>query len=401
VLSILVVACALALAGYLSFSRRVAASSAWRATATPLASIMGSGFLISAPLLAGLVGVRAVLFMAVLLPVAYALGGVMRFNIRHFEPIETDEGPARKVALASRVVLTAAYFVSVSYYLQLLAAFALHALGSESTLAARLVTSGLLLVIGGVGMWRGLDELEVIEKYAVSLNLGMIAALILALAWYNVARVVGGSWSLPTLDSSVSLRDARVLLGLLIIVQGFETSRYLGDEHPAELRVRTMRTAQLTASAVYLAFTGLATVLFEPDLGSRVTDVISMTAPVAVVLPALLTIAAVGSQFSAAVADTEGAGGLIEDLSRHRLKERYGYALILAGTVALTWVTDVTGIIAYASRAFALYYAVQCAVAWMVAGSGGSIAWARARRIGYAGLAVVCLAVAILGLPVE
>jgi len=53
----------------------------------------------------------------------------------------------------------------------------------------------------------------------------------------------------------------------------------------------------------------LATVLFTDGLGSDVTAIISMTAPVAVVLPLLLSFAAIGSQFSAAVADTAGAGG--------------------------------------------------------------------------------------------
>lgn len=395
-----VIAVALAVGAGLAFSKRAAASATWQATVTPLASIMGSGFLISAPLLAGLVGTRAVLYMAALLGVAYAIGGVMRFNIRRFEPIEQDEGVAQRVALGSRVVLAGAYFVSVSYYLQLLSAFALHAMGVSSPDTARAVTTGILVLICGVGMWRGLDELEQVEKYAVSLNIGMIVAMLVALAWHNVARAVGGTWSLPTLDSSLSLRDARVLLGLLIIVQGFETSRYLGDEHPADLRVRTMRFAQLLAAGVYLAFIGLATVLFERGLGSEVTDVISLAAPVAAVLPALLTIAAIGSQFSAGVADTEGAGGLLEDLTGHRLPERVAYGIILAGTVGLTWLTDVKEIIAYASRAFALYYAVQCAVAWLVAGADDSISWRVWRRVGYAGLAVVCLAVAALGLPV-
>ena len=57
---------------------------------------------------------------------------------------------------------------------------------------------------------------------------------------------------------------------------------------------------------------------------------------VAVVLPILLTIAALGSQFSASVADTAGAGGPIVDLSNHRFPERWAYALILLVTVVLT-----------------------------------------------------------------
>ena len=47
---------ALLLAGYLALSPRLKGSSNWKAMVTPLASIMGSGFLVSAPLLGGLVG---------------------------------------------------------------------------------------------------------------------------------------------------------------------------------------------------------------------------------------------------------------------------------------------------------------------------------------------------------
>ena len=86
--------------------------------------------------------------------------------------------------------------------------------------------------------------LEGLEKYAVALNLGMIGALLMALAVYNANLLSAGIWTLPAISSDIDLHDLRVLLGLLIVVQGFETSRYLGDEHPAEQRVTTMRTAQ-------------------------------------------------------------------------------------------------------------------------------------------------------------
>ena len=86
--NIIIIVVALALGGYLAFSRRLTVSSNWKATVTPLASIMGSGFLVSAPLLAGIVGNLAVVCMALLLVLAYMVGGAIRFNIRHFEPIE-------------------------------------------------------------------------------------------------------------------------------------------------------------------------------------------------------------------------------------------------------------------------------------------------------------------------
>jgi hypothetical protein len=55
-LSTIIIVMALAMGAYLAFSKRLAGSSNWKATVTPLASIMGSGFLVSAPLLGGLVG---------------------------------------------------------------------------------------------------------------------------------------------------------------------------------------------------------------------------------------------------------------------------------------------------------------------------------------------------------
>jgi hypothetical protein len=391
--SAVIVLVALGCGGYLAFSRRLAASASWKATATPLASIMGSGFLISAPLLAGAVGDYAVLCMAILLVLAYLLGGVMRFNIRHFEPIERERGTAQEVALLSRVVLAGSYFISVTYYLQLLAAFALNIAGIQGQTAARWVTTGLLAVIGGIGVWRGLDELESVDKYAVSLNLGMIAALLVGLLLYNAELLLGGRWRLPEIPSGIDLHDLRVLLGLLIVVQGFETSRYIGDDHPADLRISTMRAAQILSAVVYLAFLGLSTVLFHGGLGADVTAIIEMCRPVAVVLPVLLTVAAVGSQFSAAVADDSGAGGLIEDLSNRRLPPRYAYLLIMLVAIALTWGTDVNQIIAYASRAFALYYMLQCVVALLVARRKGR------NGVGFASLALLCLAVFLFGVP--
>jgi hypothetical protein len=399
-LNTLIIAIAVALSGYLALSKRLAGSSSWKATVTPLASIMGSGFLVSAPLLAGVVGNLAVVCMGVLLVLAYFVGGAIRFNIRHFEPIENEgHGAAQNIAFLSRIVLTGAYFISITYYLQLLAAFLLNAVGMHSDAAANGITTLLLLTIGGIGMWKGLGKLESVEKYAISLNLGVIGALLVGLAVYNIQLAVGGNWALPSISSVIDFHDLRVLLGLLIVVQGFETSRYLGDEHPAEQRIATMRTAQLLSTGIYVVFIGLATVLFHDGLGSDVTAIISMTAPVALVLPLLLSIAAIGSQFSASVADNSGAGGLIEDITHRKLPVRYAYLLILLVTVALTWETNVNEIIAYASRAFALYYVMQCVVAFVVAWQKKELNRRPLRLAMFAFLAVMCLLVFILGIP--
>ncbi len=399
-LSAIVIVVATSLAGYLAFSKRVSQSSNWKATATPLASIMGSGFLVSAPLLAGIVGVNALPCMIGLLVLAFGVGSAIRFNIQHFEPIEHENhGVPQTIAFLSRVVLAGAYFISVTYYLQLLAAFVLSNFGTENEFAAHCITTSLLVTITGVGVWRGLKELEGVEKYAVSLNLGMIGALIVALAIHNVQLFSSGEWAFPKVDSTIDFHDLRVLLGLLIVVQGFETSRYLGAEHPADQRIKTMRAAQLISAGIYIVFVALATVLFQADLGEDVTAIIRMTQPVAVVLPILLSVAAIGSQFSAAVADAEGAGGLIEDITHRKLPIRFAYLLIMAVTIALTWETDVNRIIAYASRAFALFYTLQCLVALSVAWQKRDLPKRTLRLTLFASLVIVCLLVFLLGLP--
>jgi len=298
-------------------------------------------------------------------------------------------------------VLALAYFISVSYYLQLLAAFVLNAFDLQRPALANLITTGLLLIIGGVGVIRGLGELERVERFAVGLNLGVIGALIFSLIVHNARLVGDGQWALPELAAEFDTHGMRVVLGLLIVVQGFETSRYLGDAHPAEQRIKTMRRAQLISASIYLVFIGLATVLFRSGLGSDVTAIITMTAPVAVVLPLMLSIAAIGSQFSAAVADNAGAGGLIKDLSNNRLSLRRAYVLVLIVTLAVTWGSNVNQIIAYASRAFALYYALQCAVAFSVAAKDTALPRRHLRLVFFGLITIVCLGVFALGLPSE
>ncbi|EAQ80752.1 hypothetical protein [Blastopirellula marina] len=399
--NIVILLVALSLAGYLAFSRRLARSEFWKATSTPLASIMGSGFLVSAPLMAGVAGYYALFAIGALLIFAYGVGAAIRFNIANFEPIENEQGTPQTIAVVSRVVLAGAYFISVTYYLQLLAAFSLSGIGIENALFEHVITTALLVTIGGIGMWRGLDMLENLEKYTIALNLGMIGALLAALMIYNAQMWGSGDWKLPDVTARLDFHGLRVLLGLLIVVQGFETSRYLGAEHSADLRIRTMRWSQIISGLIYVAFIALATVLFRSNMDADVTAIIKMTRPVALLLPALLSIAAVGSQFSAAVADEEAAGGLIEDITHRKISIRAAYVIILTVTIFLTWATDVNQIIAYASRAFALFYMLQCVIALLVAGRKKELSARLPRLVLFALLSLLCLAVFLLGLPAE
>ena len=74
-------------------------STRWRATVTPLASIIGSGFLVVAPLLGLTAGRFALLAMAAILVLAYLVGNAVRYNIAHVEEIcEAPGTPAASTA---------------------------------------------------------------------------------------------------------------------------------------------------------------------------------------------------------------------------------------------------------------------------------------------------------------
>ena len=99
------------------------------------------------------------------------------------------------------------------------------------------------------------------------------------------------------------------------------------------------------------------------------------------------------SQFSAAVADTVGGGGLIAGMSGGRVSSRLSFALVALAAIALNWLTEIFEVVALASRAFALYYSLQSVVACVVA-------TALSKRVVFAGLAVLLLLVAVFAIPV-
>lgn len=394
-------------AGGFLFAPRLRASRAWRATVTPLASIIGSGFLVSVPLLADDVGNWAIIAMAALVGLSFFVGSAIRFNIRHAEPLLSagNLGPEMRLTVSlekfSHFVLAFAYFVSVAYYLVLLGNFLLKGADVQSPDTAKLIATVILAVLGFLGLFRGLGMVEGIEKYTVGVNLAIIAALLAGLFFYNATAFADGDWHLAATHPQLDGHTLRVLLGLLIVVQGFETSRFMGDEFDAETRIRTMRNAQLIAAAVYLVFFGLVTELFG-SLGSNegIAAIIDLVGRVSPILPLALVVSAVASQFSASVADSVGCAGLLENIAgKHVLSPRHAYPLIAVIAIAITWNTNVFRLITLASQAFAFFYFVQCCVAF-------SLAWADrdgerrgGRLVLFATVAAFCLGVTLLGIP--
>ena len=186
------------------------------------------------------------------------------------------------------------------------------------------------------------------------------------------------------------------------MVQGFETSRFLAGAYPPELRVRTMRYAQILSGAIYIAFFLLAMVALNERevMSTDVTGIVALLRPVASLLPLAIIGGAIFAQLSAAVADAIGAGGLIEDVSRKRIDHRHAYPVIALIGIALTWSLDVFGVIALASRAFALFYLLQCLVAVGVAMTAPGVKQRALLVAGFLALALLALAVVIFGAPV-
>lgn len=152
---------ALALA-WLTLGKRALASDSWRATATPLASIIGSGFLVAGPILAHAAGRLAVFAMLGLCAIAWLFGSAIRSNIALVEPL-LEKGEDRFLLMSDRLsdlLLMFAYFISVAYYLNLFAAFGLRISGGTDPFAIRAASSAVIVLLGLVGSLRGLRWLE-------------------------------------------------------------------------------------------------------------------------------------------------------------------------------------------------------------------------------------------------
>lgn len=386
------------------FSRRVRTSATWRGTATPLASIIGSGFLVVAPVLGHTFGTRSVLAMGAIVVTAYWLGSTMRYNIRNAEP-ELKEGGPRHLQMVERVsdlALAFAYVISVSFYLQLMASFVLRGLSAEDEWLINLITTGLLAFIGVVGWVRGLRALEFFEDYAVAVKLAVIAGLLAALSSFDFDLARSGGTLLQSGSPAITFTSLRVLMGSLIVVQGFETSRFIGTAYKPAERVRTMRYAQLLSTVIYVVFIALVTpLLFEIDSLDD-TAIIDIGRKVTPLLPPMLIVAAVMSQFSAAVADTIGGGGLFTEVGqRWHLTQRRSYVLLLVLAVTVTWLTDVFEVITLASRAFAIYYMLQNVEAFLVEWRAEAPKRRVIRLLSFGAQAALMLAVAGLGTPAE
>jgi hypothetical protein len=339
------------------------------ARTTPLASIFGSGFLVIVPILKGAVGPYAVAAMAGVCALAYAMGSVIRFNIRHVEPIlEAGEASPRLLRRerVANLALVLAYAVSVCLYIHILAAFVLGSMGINTPFRENIFTVLVVAAIGYLGRQHGLDMLLVTERWALRVTAVLLLALIAGFISYDWTAFSTNTLVLPPVPKEDLWTVLTVLGGTLIVVQGFETSRYLGSEFDRELRIWSCRSSQIVSTVIYVVFVAAATPLMH-FLGDEVQDngLLILAAKAAYWLVTPLVIAAVLSQFSAAVADVVAAGGTVEETTDGRVDDRQAYVLICGIAVILAFAPTLT-ILSFASRSFAFYYFLQCLVALSV-----------------------------------
>ncbi len=345
---------------------RLRRSSQWHATVTPLASIIGSGFLIVAPLLHAILGKWALAGMIILSLISYGIGAVIRFNIRHTEAYikQYSHSNIARLESISQWILGLAYAISVAFYTTLFMAFVFNKFAIVDPQLMRWATTALLLTVMTVAWWRGAKGLEMIELIAVMLKLAIIGGVLLTLATYDV--MTGTAWFQHNPMQSLSFRDTvATLAGMLMVTQGFETARFMGTYYSVEVRINAVRYSQWIAIIIYAVFIGVTCPIFLtfPIVELTETTISQTLGKAVIILPLMLLVAATASQLSAALADTIGGGGLFRELVPVRIPSNFFYMLVVGIAIGIIWSANIFDIINYASKGFAAYYLLQVLIA--------------------------------------
>jgi hypothetical protein len=373
------------------FSRKVLL-----ATVPPLASIFGSGFLIIIPVLERTLGGLAIVGIAGVCGFAWLVGTAIRHNVRTVEPLDEEnrlDRTTHRLEEAADLAIVAAYVISVALYLRIMAEYVVEYASSGSDDAERLLASGAVLLILGVGIVRGFAGLDMMERAALIAVLVLTTVLGGALFFTDVSDLLGGGVDIPSVPDRTLGNVLLVLGGIVITVQGFETVRYLGAEYDRETRVWACRLSQLVSSSIYLGFVLVATPLMGTATGDGPDDtLIDITARVVPLLSLPIVLTAVLSQFSAATADTVAAHGNMQHLAARLMRDPRAYIASGVAALIMIWSISTFTLIVVASRAFALYYALQCVVALRTANG-------LPRKLGYGALAVVLAAITLFAKP--
>ncbi|MEX1279365.1 MAG: hypothetical protein AB1Z57_10725 [Acidimicrobiia bacterium] len=382
-----------AVVAFVLYRPRVQHSQAYQATVVPLANIMDVGFILFAPAIVLLAGFRAPLFMLGICLVAMAAGFAIAYNIRNYEPIAGQGGPADHLEEASEWALLGASVVNIAYYTIVLIALALLPFGANDPGLRSWIGAGLLVVVIVVGASGGMDWLNRQGDRTTAFNLAAVVGIVVAFLVFNLQDLLDGRWEVGE-PVEMGVDDLRKMIGLFAIVQGFEASRYIGVRFGAELRISTMRVAQVVSTGVFVVFVLSLLVLFLPPTGAADGTAILEAADEVggAPLPWLLLLAAIGSQTSAIIGATSSRSDM---LVNRRVPRKLTFPIILVPAALMVVFVDLNVAVNLASRVFAAFFTIQASLAAFLA--------YRRRRwrsvAGFAGVLAAMVAILVLGLP--
>jgi hypothetical protein len=330
--------------------------------------------------------------------VAIATGFAIAYNIRHYEPIESTDDRVNVVGHAARWALTFASVINIAYYTLVLVTLALWPLDlySERNLAiVGTILLGGLVVVGFAG---GMDRLNDLANKTTAFNISAVVAIVVAFGVYNVQQVLGGGELFPPVDTAIDVEALRQIIGLFAIVQGFEAARYIGGRFAGDMRVSTMRVAQVISSAVFVALLMFVLILFvqvETDFSG--SSIFIVADQVGDTMPWLILAAALGSQTSAIIGATMSRSDMLvsHKVVQRDVSRRATFLILLIPAIAIFLLADVSMAVTLASRVFAAYFVLQAVIAWILARRNGN--WAA--LAGFTGIGAVMATIAIFGLP--
>lgn len=157
-----------------------------------------------------------------------------------------------------------------------------------------------------------------------------------------------------------------------------------------------MRLAQYISTAVFVLLIALSLVLFvKVSPPADATAIFEISEEVSVFLPFLILLAALGSQLSAIVNATYSRSEMLMEQTQGKIRQAVTFPLLLVPAIAVVLLTDVTSVVALASRVFAAYFLVQAVIAGWLAVRRREWAWVAF----FVAIGIAMAVIAVFGIP--
>ena len=127
-----------------------------------------------------------------------------------------------------------------------------------------------------------------------------------------------------------------------------EASRYIGSRFGRELRITTIRIAQVIVSVIFVAFVVSVLILFvQVETDFDATAIFTVSEEVGDLMPWLILLAAIGSETSAIINATMSRSDMLVE---NRLPRRWTFIVLLVPPFALFLFVEATQAVALAKR---------------------------------------------------